>query len=128
MKESKNELLRKIKELEQKIGKGGNDKVLSKSLLSDFEALAELEGGALMYADATTPEEIQVAYGVDASEYFDVLERKSIAFKDAGNPNSYPWMPEDMKLVVIENTPENKKLAKLIVDQIISSLKPGAKK
>ena len=128
--ESKNGILREIKGLEKKLGKGKQDKTIMKSLLSDFEALKELEGGPLIYADATTPEELQVAYNIDASKFFDVLERKSIAFKDAGNPNSYPWMPEDMKLVVIENTKENRELAKLIVDQIISAIKPivGAKK
>jgi hypothetical protein len=123
MQESKKELLQKIKKSEQKLAKDAQDKALLKELLSDFEKLLHIDSGPLVYIDATTQEDLQTAYKIDTEESFDVLERKNIELKNAGNPNNYLWMPDDIKLVVIENTPKNKKLAQAMVRKITSAIK-----
>lgn len=123
MRDVKEELVKKIKELEQKVGKTAYSKDMMEGLLSDFESLLHIEGGPFVYVNVTTPEDIKLIYDLDSNTYFDRFERKDIEFKDTNNPQNYAWMPRNIELVVIEDTPKNAELAKLIVSQIISALK-----
>ncbi|MDE1810726.1 MAG: hypothetical protein KGH66_01655 [Candidatus Micrarchaeota archaeon] len=94
----------------------------AKKLSGLFQQLSEAEGGPLAYVDITTAEDMKEIYGVEVEEEFEMMDEREMKLKGASNAEGYQWLTQDIELVVLGNTPRNKKISKQIVARILKAL------